>query len=63
MNENFCTLLNMLFQSNLIEESYSEPPVHIGVATGDIYQGVVGSYTRKEVVSIGEAFERAQLLM
>ena len=45
------------------DDSFFEPPVHIGIATGDIYQGVVGNYTRKEVVSIGEAFERALLLM
>lgn len=50
-------------EQNLDDESFAEPPVHIGIATGDIYQGVVGNYSRKEVVSIGEAFERAFLLM
>lgn len=45
------------------DDSFVEPPIHIGIATGDTYQGVIGRFNRKEVVSIGSAFERAYLLM
>ena len=45
------------------DETFVEPPVHIGIATGDIFQGVVGRFERKELVLIGPAFERAFLLM
>jgi len=45
------------------DDTFVEPPVHIGIATGDIFQGMIGRFDWKEVVSIGSAFERAFLLM
>ena len=53
------------FQQNFISDELAsgDPPVHIGIATGSIFQGVVGRFERKEVVSIGPTVERAFLLM
>ena len=45
------------------DETFIEPPIHIGIATGDIFQGIIGRFERKEVVSIGSSFERSFLLM
>ena len=45
------------------DDTFIEPPIHIGIATGDIFQGIIGRFERKEVVSIGSAFERSFLLM
>ena len=45
------------------DDTFIEPPIHIGIATGDTYQGIVGRFNRKEVVYIGSAFERSYLLM
>ena len=45
------------------DDTFVEPPIHIGIATGDIFQGIIGRNERKEVVSIGSAFERCHLLM
>jgi len=44
-------------------ENSADPPVHIGIATGNIFQVVIGDYARREVIGIGPAVERAMLLM
>ena len=45
------------------DDTFVEPPIHIGIATGDIFQGIIGRMERKEVISIGSALERSFLLM
>lgn len=45
------------------DDSFAEPPVHIGIATGDVFQGVVGNFARREIVGVGEVAERALLLL
>lgn len=45
------------------DDTFVEPPIHIGIATGDIFNGIVGRNQRKEIVSIGPAIERSFLLM
>ena len=47
----------------LEDDSFVEPPVHIGIATGDVFQGVVGNFARREIVGIGETTERALHLL
>ena len=32
----------------------TDPPVYVGIATGDIFSSVIGSQQRKEIVGIGE---------
>jgi hypothetical protein len=40
------------FEKNFINDEFSfgDPPVHIGIATGKTFAGIVGRYERKEVV-------------
>jgi hypothetical protein len=45
------------------DDSFSEPPVHIGIASGDVFHCVVGNFARREIVGIGEVAERAILLL
>ena len=46
-----------------MEENW-EPPVHIGISTGNVFTGIVGAEGfRKEVVVLGESIERALLIM
>ena len=54
-----------MFQQDMsiADDSFVEPPVHIGIATGEIFQGVVGNYMRREVVNIGATFDLALVLM
>jgi class 3 adenylate cyclase len=41
-----------------------EPPVHIGICTGNVYIGIVGNEgSRKEAIILGEPVEKALLLM
>lgn len=41
-----------------------EPPVHMGVSTGNVFAGVVGTEgLRKEIVVLGDSIERALLIM
>ena len=45
------------------DDSFAEPPIHIGIASGDVFQGVVGNYARREIVGVGDVAERAILLL
>ena len=38
------------------------PPVHIGICTGQVYMGIVGN-ERREIIILGETVERAFLFM
>jgi len=52
------------FQSTLVdEESFEEPPFHAGIATGYIFQGVIGTGARREICLVGPTVERAMILM
>jgi class 3 adenylate cyclase len=52
-------LTKLQLDMELEDDSLVEPPVHIGIASGDVYQGVVGNFARREIVGIGETCERA----
>ncbi len=55
----------IIFQqdSEIEDDSFVEPPVHIGIATGNIFQGFVGNNVRREIVLLGEVVDRALLLL
>lgn len=51
-------------QDNEIEnDSFVEPPIHVGIATGNIFSGFVGNHIRREIAYMGEVIDRAVLLM
>jgi class 3 adenylate cyclase len=56
-------LTKLQLDMELEDDSFVEPPVHIGIASGDVFQGVVGNFARREIVGIGETTERALHLL
>jgi len=53
------------FHTSLIseDESFDEPPIHVGIASGSVFQGIIGNAQRREIILIGKTIERALLLM
>ena len=60
--QNIQRKINRIGRTNF--DSLSELPIHIGVSTGSVFMGIIGNEGgRKEIVILGEAIERAFLLM
>lgn len=48
-------LTGLQLNMDMEEDDFVEPPVHIGISTGDILQCVVGNQQRREIIGVGEA--------